>query len=45
MSVSDMYRKTVIEFKGVKYSNAPEDFTVPVRVSDSAGTKQWIYKT
>ena len=36
-----MYRKTVIEFKFTKYSQAPEDFTAPT----SSGTKQLICRT
>ena len=35
-----MYRKTVIEFKVSKYSNTPDEFTVPY-----SGTKQWVCKT
>ena len=37
-----MYRKTVIQFKVIKYSKAPDDFTVTL---PDAGTKQWICKT
>ena len=36
-----MYRKTVIQFKLTKYSEAPGDFTAPA----SPGNKQWICKT
>ena len=38
-----MYRKTVQEFKIIKYSKMPEEFVVPESVS--AGDRQWICKT